>query len=74
MEPNKRTLKIAIILCVTLSGIIGGISGALLTTGIWQMIIIASVIGFGVYLVLLFSVLMFLYTVMRRIEELNHDK
>lgn len=74
MEPNKRVPRIAIALCIALSGIIGGISGALLTTGIWQMIIVAFAIGFGTYLIFLFITLTSLYALMRRIEELNRDK
>jgi ABC-type spermidine/putrescine transport system permease subunit I len=73
MEPSNSVWRIAILTFVILSGIIGGVSGVLLTDGIWQAFIVAFIVGFGVYLIFLCITLTVLYAVVYRAEELNRD-
>lgn len=74
MGLSKVAWRAIITSFVVISALIGGIAGVVLTDGLLRLILVASIIGFGAYLVFLFITLLVLYTVLYRVAEVNRDK
>jgi hypothetical protein len=74
MELSKVAGRFLVIFLITIAGAIGGVSGALITGEPWQAIVVAALIGFGVYVTLLYVVLATFFAAMKRMEAVENDK
>lgn len=75
MALNSVLGRIVIFSLIGVSGIVGGISGAVLTEMPLQAVFIAFLVGFSSYTALLYITLTVMYLVGKRIEEVTaNDK